>query len=137
MYIECDLSYRVEIEPLTCVGYKWELSPETENAEVIWVILHLKSSKAISSFMMSRVNGFIAQIFQLGSQCSSNARTDVIYMSRVNVLKRLMSCETTMVCLHCKTPIPTPILILIPVKCTKATMGLILIVIPMQSYDGN
>ena len=82
-------------------------------------------------------NGFIAQIFHLGSQCSSNARTDVIYMPRVNVLKRLMSCETTMVCLHCKTPIPTPILILIPVKCTKATMGLILIVIPMQSYNGN
>ena len=91
--------------------------------------------------MMSRVNGFIAEIFQLGSQCSSNARTDVIYMPRVNVLKRLMSCETAMVCLHCQTPIPTPIptpiRIQIPMKCTKATLELILIVIPMQSYNGN
>ena len=35
---------------------------------------------------------------------------------------------------HCPTPMPIPILILIPIICRKVTLGLILMVILMQSY---
>ena len=48
-------------------------------------------------------------------------------------LQNLKNLLTLMVCFHCPAPMPIPI----PILCRKAPLGLIPMVIPMQSYYEN
>ena len=81
MYIECDLSYRVETEPRLGLVINGKLSLEIEGAEAIWVILHLKPSKAIPSFLMSRAIDLLLKYFNLDQSGTLMHGCDICLMS--------------------------------------------------------
>ena len=58
------------------------------------------------------------------------------FKTRMDPLTRLL-CRCLMVCFHCPTPMSIHILIPILIICRKAPLGLIPMVIPMQSYHEN